>query len=227
MNSRLIFAAVLVAAAVIVSGICLQGRRISALRGEQQQRLAQLQQSMLQTVDTGSQRAESMASVPPELLRLRNEVSRLSARKSEFAGAQAENEKLRAQLSERGTNAPAGARLPPGYIRKSQARFVGYNTPEDTIQSFLWAVQNHDAAGLAQAVVPAASGGSFPIDNPEFFWSRAHDLFGMRVAGQVQRGNEANNGVIELQVELAPGAPLSAIGMKQIAGQWKILWVSF
>ena len=53
-----------------------------------------------------------------------------------------------------GTNSSSGT-LPPGYVRKRQARLVGYNTPEDTIQSFLWAVQNHDAVRQILKVEPA------------------------------------------------------------------------
>jgi hypothetical protein len=38
---------------------------------------------------------------------------------------------------------------------------VGYNTPEDTLQSLLWAVQNRDLTNLLQAfTLNAAIGGS-------------------------------------------------------------------
>jgi len=84
------------------------------------------------------------------LLRLRNEVSRLTGRKRELTGALTENESLRAQLARRATNSPAGTGLPAGYIRKNQAKMAGYNTPEDTIQSLLWALNNRDFPNLLQ-----------------------------------------------------------------------------
>ena len=205
-------------------GVIVQSRQIRSLHGEQRQRLADLDQSSLLPAEASSTPAELASEIPSELLRLRNEVSRLSARKRELSGVQAENEKLRAQLAEHRTNNPTGTKLPPGYIRKSQARLVGYKTPEDTIQSFLWVLQNHDAAGLAQALVPAESGGRFPIDNPELLFSRAQDIFGMRIFGR----SELVDGTIELQVQLTPGVIIpEAIGLKQIAGEWKILWLPF
>ena len=50
--------------------------------------------------------------------------------------------------------AAGGIQLPPGYIRKSEARMVGYSTPDDTLQSFLWAIQNRDLTNVLQALAP-------------------------------------------------------------------------
>ena len=47
-----------------------------------------------------------------------------------------------------------GFQLPPGYVRKRDARLVGFNTPEDTLQSLLWAIQNHDLAKVLEAFTP-------------------------------------------------------------------------
>ena len=36
----------------------------------------------------------------------------------------------------------------------AEARFVGYTTPDDAIQSFLWAIHSHDLTNLLQAFTP-------------------------------------------------------------------------
>ena len=91
------------------------------------------------------------------MLRLRNEVHQLTGRQRELAGERDENERLHAQVAARATNAPAADGLPPGYILRSKAQFLGYSTPEDTIQSVLWAMQNRDFTNLLQAMTPESA----------------------------------------------------------------------
>src|SRR5713101_7976765 len=105
--------------------------------------------------DSEAQEAANPAeAVPPELLQLRDEVQRLTRRLSELSAVSKEAEQLQAQLQNSQTNSAAGVRLPPGYLRKSQAQNVGYNTPEDTMQTFLWALQNRDLTNLTLAFKP-------------------------------------------------------------------------
>jgi hypothetical protein len=229
MSSRAIFSVCsAVAAVALFAGAYVQGRQLKALRTEEQQRLADLEQSALPS-EPASQPSESSVEVPSELLRLRNQVSQLSARKRELAGVQEANEKLRAQLIERGTNNPGATKLPAGYIRKSEARLVGYNSPADTIQSFLWALQNRNAEALKQAFAPAERGGYSPVQDPEGLFFRTRDIFGMRIVGKPQQDqvDPTGNRIVQLQVELAPGVRPSLMGMKQIGGQWKIMWIPF
>src|SRR5205814_6918127 len=104
-----------------------------------------------QETEASPNAAATPSDAPPvslELLRLRNDVARLAGRRRELAGVRAENERLSVQLAARGTNSSVRTGLPPNYMRKAQARLVGYNTPEETVQSFLWAVQNHDFTNL-------------------------------------------------------------------------------
>ena len=91
--------------------------------------------------------------VPRELLRLRNDVARLRARRRELAGVSNENEQLRLQVMT-SSNSASGVAVPSGYIRKSQARMAGYATPEATVESFLWAIKSHDPQNLKQAITP-------------------------------------------------------------------------
>jgi hypothetical protein len=161
----------------------------------------------------------------PELLRLRNEVTLLTARQRELAGVRAENERLRAQLASRSTTSPAGIALPPGYVRKSEARMVGYNTPEDTLQSLLWGLQNHDLTNVLQAFAPdraeklrAQAGQS--RQSIEDFFSQAAGFVGMRVA---KREPQASDGTLAVEVEVVPGESGPRITFRRIDGQWRIV----
>jgi hypothetical protein len=156
-------------------------------------------------------------------LQLRSEVTRLKARQRELAGASAENERLRAQLANSGTNAPTAVPLPAGYIRKAEARMAGYSTPESTIESFLWALHNHDLTSLNKALSPAAvqdlqaqlqrSG-----QKPEEFFKNADSLPGLAIRSQ----QALSDGSVAVLVEPAPGMPPQKILMQLVNGEWKM-----
>ena len=109
-------------------------------------------------------------------------------------------------------------------MRLSEARLVGYNTPDDTLQSLLWAVRNQDLTNALQAFAPeiakdlrvefGESGQSI-----EDFFHKAGGFFGMRIA---DRSHIVDDGSLLVQVELVPGMPGPLIVFRQINGQWKI-----
>jgi hypothetical protein len=212
-------------------GLWGQQNQLAGLRSDQQQLLAQVAANSSESPDTaeaggaGSGTPPTTSTVTPELLRLRSEVTRLTERRRELAGARAENERLRAQFSSRGTNGAAGFVTPPGYIRKSEARMVGYNTPDDTLQSLLWAVQNHDLTNLLQAFTPEMAAeinaGITKSDKSigDFFRDGA-GFVGMSVVGRTEDHTSA--GSIYVEVEVFPGVPHQQIRFRQTDGQWKI-----
>jgi hypothetical protein len=159
-----------------------------------------------------------------ELLRLRGEIGLLERRKRELGSVHAENERLRTQLATKGTNAPTGIALPPGYLRKTEAKFVGYNTPEDTVQSMLWAIQNRDAPGFMQAFNPEmakqfADRISRSGSADEFF-KEADVLPGFHIIDKAPGAD----GTMVLTVEILPGdtAHSEKLTFKQLDGRWKL-----
>jgi len=228
MNRRVLLSGFLmVACLATLWGVWSQQTQLAGLRAEHQKLLAQ----RAAAADDSANAAGAVPATPlpnlvatPELLRLRNEVTLLTARRRELAGVRAENEQLRAQLASRGANGPAGIQLPPGYVRKSEARMVGYSTPDDTLQSLLWAVQNHDLTNVLQAFAPdraeklrAQAGGS--RESIEDFFTQAAGFVGMRIA---RREQEASDGSIAVEVEVVPGESGPRITFRRIDGQWKI-----
>jgi hypothetical protein len=216
----------------ILLGVWRQRSQLASLRTEQRQLLdhmAARADDSASPVTTEATASNSGTPSPalvatPELLRLRNEVTRLTERRRELAGAQAENERLRAQLANRSTNGPGGFQLPPGYLRKGEARMVGYNTPDDTLQSLLWALQNHDVTNLVQAFAPeiaqqlrAQAGES--RESIEDFFSQAAGFVGMRI---LKREPDANEDSIAVEIEMVPGEPARRTTFRQVNGQWKI-----
>src|SRR5207237_369283 len=135
----------------------------------------------------------------------------------ELAGVKPENERLRFGIAAASTNDSTGAMLPAGYIRKSQARMAGYATPEDTIQSFLWAMHRQDFTNLLQAFTPEASR-RLVEGKVEEFVERADEFPGMSIAERQQ----LPDGTLKVKLLMAPNAAAIEVRFQQIAGQWKM-----
>ncbi|MSU58001.1 MAG: hypothetical protein EXS35_07455 [Pedosphaera sp.] len=133
----------------------------------------------------------------------------------------AENEKIRARLAAARTNAVKA--LPAGYIRKSNARFAGYTTPEATVESMLWAMQHRDFPKVLASLSPEMAGemrkgieeGHTTIER---IFDDAEKLPGLNVVGR----NVTTNGLIELVIEIVPGEHTRTTRFRQINGEWKI-----
>lgn len=167
--------------------------------------------------------ASSREEALSQLLKLRSEVTKLSARKRELGGVVAESEQLRQQLATNQANISAENRLPPGYIRKAQAQMVGYSTPDNTVQSFLWALHQHDAAGFLRALSPTEAqllGPRVTADaNAEnSFFKQADRLPGLAILSR----RNLDNGSVELQVTFGPNTPPQTFRLLPINGEWKL-----
>ena len=188
-------------------------------------RLAAPSEMPLAAVAAQTQRLAPGPATPSlELLKLRAEVAQLGNRKHELADARVESERLHGLLATRATNAPGDFSLPAGYIRKSDARLVGYTTPENTMQSLLWAVQNRDASGLLQAFDPENAKQlkermQDPSSTDEVF-KEFEVLPGMHVLGR----EAGADGAEVLTVEIMPGieSPVQ-LRFKPFEGQWKLV----
>ena len=208
-----------------VAGSVVQGRRVNNLRAEQKRLLAQLDAaygpSSLSPAESTTHFSHEDAYAPStELLQLRDQVTRLTTRLRELASVTNENERLRAQVAARATNS---VRLPPDYLRRSEARMVGYSTPEATIETFLWAIQHRDFENVLRTFTPESAQrlrtqihqGSRSVE--DFF--RDASLPGLHIVEQEKQ----EDGSIRLKVQVVPGGPESDnIRLRQIAGQWKL-----
>lgn len=212
--------------ATMVVAVFLRQNRVTTLKAERAQILARLADpaAVPPTVAPAAPLNFKQNSHSPsiELLQLRAEVTRLGNRKRELANAQVESERLHGQLATRGTNAPSGVPLPPGYLRKSEARNVGYATPENTIQSLLWAIKNRDSLSLLQAFVPENAKQlkerMKSLSSTEDFFKEYEVLPGMHVLGK----EAGADGAEVLTIEFMPGVA-EQLTFQQFEGQWKLV----
>jgi hypothetical protein len=149
-----------------------------------------------------------------ELLRLRNQVSQLNARLRELGSVIQEHGQLRGDLLKRATNS---------FIRRSEAQRVGYNTPSDTIQTFLWALQQRDLEAVLQCFTPEAADGVRQAAgqggrSPDDFFREAQAIIGLTVTRQ----DTLSDGSVQIEAA-APGIEHSLpLRLNNIAGQWKL-----
>jgi hypothetical protein len=223
MKTSVILSGFLSAACLAVLwGVIAQRRQLAELRLEREQLSARLAaETNLPSPPTP---AAKVSTGSLEVLRLRSEVTQLGQRKQALAGVTNENRLLRAQLeSARSNQATANSVLPPDYVRKSQAQFMGYSTPENTMQSMLWAINNHDFTNLLLAFAPELqqefqarlSQTNQPIEE---LWQEAESMPGFRVAGR----EAGADGSVILKLEMAPGTQAMPMRFRAYGGLWKV-----
>ena len=232
MNRRNLLTVLAVAACLASGwGVWRQREELTTLRAEQARLEAPAESASEEPVAADSPPAESKAQetrpadteVSASCCGLRNQVSQLSARQRELAGVATEADRLRAQLALQQTNTPAGARLAPGYIQKAEARLVGYATPEDTVQSFLWALQQRNFTNLLQTMTPEVAQKLQTMveqsgRSSEEFFKDSEVLPGLAIRGR----ENLPDGSVQLQVEMVPGVPPEKFLVRNVNGQWKL-----
>jgi hypothetical protein len=214
-------------------GILAEGRQVSELRAKEQR----LESPRRMTNDSAAETIPSPTpEVPRELLQLRAEVARLSQQQRELVGARTENERLRLQLEERKANSAARNQAGAVYVRASEAKWLGYNTPEDTLQSLFWAAQNRNLEKFLEGLTPEAAEELKNLfkdsDNPneaaKRFFEEQSFPSGFRIIGREQA---ANSGVALAVQVLKPKSSAEAgmevdssesIRFERVAGQWKM-----
>lgn len=165
-----------------------------------------------------------------ELPKLRNEVNQLRAKQNEVMTARAEHEQLvRAQQS--------GARLPrevaPGFISKEQLRNAGYETPEDAIQTFFWAMREGNFELAMQSLSPEERElARLERLSPE---KRAQEETNFKRDVQetmehfndftVARREQLSDDTVALHVRSSISTNTSKFQLKRFGAEWK--WVGF
>ncbi len=223
MNRRLLsIIGLSVLAVAAAAAWALQRQELAALRIERDKALAARESAAHLAV---SDAVPPTASVPPltpeenlELMRLRNQVSTLRERQRALAGVSNENAALRTQLAQ--VDNYAAGRLPPGYIRRKDARFVGTASPDTTLESLLWSIEHRDTNRLFELFQPeAAQQLSHEIERngSEQFFKQAGAIAGARIVSRIETGPDA----MELQVEIIPGST-DPMKLRRIDGGWRL-----
>jgi hypothetical protein len=222
-GGTLIISLLIAASLALLTSVLVQERHLASMRKEQQRMIAQLSGSAepVPAVAAAEPAAgPSIQETPAELLQLRNEVNGLNRRKRELAAARAENDRLKQQLTTSHTNR---AGLAPGYIRKSEARMAGYQTPEATLQTFLWAMQNRNLTNLLETLTPEAAlqiNKPFAHSSPERIFEGSEALIGL---GVVER-EPLPDGSVRMKLQVIPDVPPITATLRLIGNEWKMSW---
>jgi len=212
MNPRIINTAVPLLCLALLWAVFTQQRHVTRLRVEKQQVMDGFAPADANVSDEPATRPAAAAS--PELLRLRNEVAQLTARRKELATVRTENERLQARVAERATNAAVARSV--SYLRKSDAQFAGYNTPENTMQTVLWAIQNRDITSLTQAFSSEMLE-HMPRDGQHLF-DDADKITGLTILGRTQMPD----GSVQLEIMDNRSDAVEKVPLFLINGQWRI-----
>lgn len=204
--------------------VTFQHRELSSLTAEKERRLGQV-----------AQRTEALSAgaiVPPanpapplnaserlELMTLRRQVTELSEVKRRAARVVDENSALRAQSASISNR--LASPFPPGWVKRSEARQAGFNTPEAAFESFVWALHHRDTNILFQALVPEMHetlARNWASDGPEGFWAVASKFPGFLI----RKTSKTEEGTAKLEVEIAPGAMVPEVTAKRLNGAWRL-----
>lgn len=197
----------LILCAASIAGVAVQARRLDALRTKEQQ--LQLE---IQPVETNRVVTRPSTSPSVELLRLRNQVAMLGRRQRELVAVPAVNEWLRSGLATRGT---------------SEARFVGYATPEAALQTMIWALQNHKLTNLLGSLTPASASAMRQSMKDQTDATIEEVVRKWQLPPRMNLVNRTTlaKDLVELQVEFVPGdppgSPLGNLRFRLINGEWK------
>jgi hypothetical protein len=213
--------------AATLGWVATQQRQLTALRTqahELQVQAAAISFANATSIQTNATPAAHSPSL--ELLQLRSQVGQLERLKRELSAVPAEQRQLHAQAAGKSTNTTPGVPLPAGYLRKSEAKLAGFGSPEDALQSFLWAIQNRNIETLLRFFGPEAAlalkaeierrGGA----TDEFF--RDSGI----IPGLLIKGREPkDDGTIVLNIQIVPNdeATAQVMRFKQFEGEWKLI----
>lgn len=163
-----------------------------------------------------------------EVHRLRNEVSQLRQQRAALADLEAVNQKLRYQLApvlkppvNQPTDGNAGA-----YIRKDQLAFVGYATPEASLQSMTWAMMAGKYEMANAALNPEMQASELKDPKARESFETAQQMFATKLKGiQFLAKKVLADDKVELKVNLDidPGTkPFHIQPMVKVGNEWKL-----
>ena len=204
----------------LLTCVFIQESHLSSLKLEQQRLLGHKPDEPEPAAPANEPGQASEPEPSTELLQLRSEVNRLNRRKRELSLMPVENAHLKQRLAANRTNNTA---FPNGYIRKSQARMAGYQTPEATLQTFLWAMQNRNLKNFLDTLTPEAAAQitrTTGVRSAEEVFDGTEALIGL---GVVDRQPLAD-GSMQFKLQFAPGIPPASVVFRLIGNDWKMSW---
>jgi len=219
MIRRVLIVGLVLVCIVTVCAVALQRHELVSLRSQQKPKFSEHSVSVEKAVPDPALEATASSADVRELLQLRNQAGQLRRQRDELLPLRAEHQALLEQLAARGTNSA----LPANYVRKSEARLVGYKSPEETLQSFLYSIRMRDVGSLSEAFTPetAARMKSQVPSGPkslEKLLEDAQPMLGLSIISQKQIEENA----LLVEAQMLPGLPTMKFLFRLTHDQWKI-----
>ena len=154
------------------------------------------------------------------LLKLRGEITHLRSQNNRLQSLRDETERLKRELmpSQQFVTAPS---LERPFVRSGQYAFVGFATPEQSVQSVLWALQHKDVPAMLRCLDPESARDNVEdgdyvtgkLSNKLDHFAEAHQIISRRVLAPDE---------IVLRIRSSTGVEV-ALRLHAFAGEWKVM----
>ena len=171
-------------------------------------------------------RSEEAQSALRDLPRLRNEVRQLRESVGELPRLRDEHARLEKQLSEAGTKPKIAEPTPEGgFLMSSAWNFVGFATPEATLQSFFSAMRSSNVANVIACLPPefgAGDRGEERIRQTQSEFMKAAAGFRQVAGYRITASEPVAEDRVTLKIQAAANGTIMDMRLRRIDGQWKI-----
>jgi hypothetical protein len=212
-----------------IAVVAMKQSAIATLRAEHQSLLNDSQEAQqlakenaeISSLQPDAAEAEKLRAENQDLPRLRNEVGQLRKQTADLDKLRADHERLLAKISAGQSSQSTVPALPADYISRDALQDVGLSSPENTMQTFLWAMSTGNMKRLMQC---SANDQNQPRSDAELE-AEGQDLAkqfsafpGYRVAEKTNLAPDE----IQLGIQASPGGVVAPIKFKFDGGQWKL-----
>jgi len=212
-----------------IAVVAMKQSAIATLRAEHQTLLNDSQQAQqlakenagISSLQPDAAEAEKLRVENQDLPRLRNEVGQLRKQTADLDKLRADHERLLAKVNTGQSSQSTAPALPADYISRDALRDVGLSSPENTMQTFFWAMSTGNMKRLMQC---SANDQNQPRSDAELE-AQGQDLAKQFTAFPGYRVAEKTNlapDEVQLGIQASPGGVVAPIKFKFDGGQWKL-----
>jgi hypothetical protein len=218
--------------AAALTAVLLRQTALSKVRSEHEMLRSQSEEARrlirenaeMDRLRVDSNEIEGLRNETRELHKLRNEVRQLREQAKGLAQVQSENQRLKATVAAR-TNTPPGVAAPQTLTTLDQVAYLGLDTPEATLQSFLWAVRQEDVRVFRNCLTPERQKEIESVGEEQIrtkMREMKSQFKGFQIAAKKEiSANEVQLG-LQFSVENQPEQPKMAFPFKRINYEWKL-----
>jgi hypothetical protein len=229
---RVLKIAVGILCAAALTAVLLRQTVLSNARSENQalqsasqeaQRLA-VQNADMERLRAENREIEALRAETRDIHKLRNEVRQLREQAKGLAQVQSENQRLKGMMGSRTNTTPPVATSQP-LTTLDQVAYLGLETPEATLQSFLWAVRQENVQAFRNCLTPERQK-EIESQSEEEIRAKMKEMKsqfkGFQIAAKKEISTDEVQLGLQVSVENQQEQPKTALTFKRIDYQWKL-----